>query len=141
KHCRLDMNYVAELAAMITQVPEIQRQLTYFPNNSLYRMADTYRYASFTIKNKFRHDDLTSVNSTPYLDKILHTAAQGATIPVLTDCITDDDITGEEAAEFIQELIESQLLVSELEPTVTGDEFFDVLAKKLEALQHTRPLT
>jgi len=141
KHCRLDMNYVAELAAMIAQVPEIQEQLTYFPNNSLYRMADTYRYAAFTIKNKFRHYDLTSVNSTPYLDKVLHTAAQGATIRELTDCITGGDIMAEEAAAFIQELIESQLLVSELEPTVTGEEFFDVLTRKLEAMQHTRLLT
>ncbi|GAA0537613.1 lantibiotic dehydratase [Chitinophaga japonensis] len=141
KHCRLDMNYVAELAAMITQIPEIQQQLTYFPNNSLYRMADTYRYAAFTIKNKFRHYDLTAVNSTPYLASILHTAAQGATLRELADCITDEEITGEEAAEFIQELIESQLLLSELEPTVTGEEFFDVLTRRLETLQHTRPLT
>lgn len=141
KHCRLDMNYVAELAAMITRIPAIQQQLTYFPNNSLYWMANTYRYAAFTIKNKFRHYDLTSVNCTEYLEKIIQTATPGATIHTLYKCIADDEITEEEAQEFIQELIDSQILVSELEPTVTGDEFFNSLIKKLDSLQHTQALT
>lgn len=141
KHCRLDMNYVAELAAMITRVPVIQQQLVYFPNNSLYRLANTYRYAAFTIKNKFRHYDLTSVNGSAYLEKIIQTAASGATINTLCQCITDNEITAEEAREFIEELIDSQILISELEPTVTGDEFFNSLITKLDTLQHTGTLT
>lgn len=141
KHCRLDMNYVAELTAMITRVPGIRQQLTYYPNNSMYKIADTYRYAAFSIKNKFRQYDLTSVNCTPYLDTVLATAAGGASIGSLCNSITSDDITEEEATEFIQELIDSQLLVSELEPTVTGEEFFTLLVKKLQALQGTADLT
>lgn len=141
KHCRLDMNYVAELAAMITRVPAIQQQLIYFPNNSLYQMANTYRYAAFTIRNKFRHYDLTSVNCTEYLEKIIYTATNGATTDTLYQCIIDDEITEAEAKEFIQELIDSQILVSELEPTVTGDEFFNSLIQKLATLQHSGELT
>ena len=141
KHCRLDMNYVAELAAMLTRIPAIQQQLIYFPNNSLYQMANTYRYAAFTIKNKFRHYDLTSVNCTEYLEKIIATASRGATIDTLYQCIVDDEITGEEAKEFIQELIDSQILVSEMEPTVTGDEFFNSLIQKLDTLEHSGELT
>ena len=141
KHCRLDMNYVAELAAMITQLPEIQQQLTYVPNNSLYQIGNAYRYASFTVKNKFRHYDLTSVNCTDYLDAILETAKQGATIAQLCESIVSDDITTGEAREFIQELIDSQILVSELEPTVTGEEFFNHLIHKLATLQNTEAIT
>lgn len=141
KHCRLDMNYVAELAAMITRIPAIQQQLTYFPNNSLYRMGDTYRYAAFTIKNKFRHYDLTSVNCTDYLEKILETAAPGATISTLSACIVADEITEAEAKEFIDELIDSQILVSELEPTVTGEEFFNTLIDRLRTIEGTDQLT
>jgi thiopeptide-type bacteriocin biosynthesis protein len=140
KHCRLDMNYVAELASMITRVPAIQQQLVFFPNNSLYRMAETYRYAAFTIKNKFRHYDLTSVNCSDYLEKIIRTASHGATIDALCQCITDEEITAEEAREFIEELIDSQILISELEPTVTGNEFFNNLISRLDALQHTQTL-
>jgi thiopeptide-type bacteriocin biosynthesis protein len=141
KHCRLDMNYVAELADMIARQPEIQQQLTFVPNNSLYRAGNAYRYASFTVKNKFRHYDLTSVTCTDYLDAVLATAQNGATIAQLTNCIVSDDITEAEAREFIHELIDSQLLVSELEPTVTGEEFFNRLIHRLAALQNTAAIT
>lgn len=136
KYCRLDMNYVAELAEKFSLIPELQDQLLYFPNNSLYRTGDTYRYAAFTVKNKFRLYDLTSVNYSTYLEGILQHASNGATIQQLSERLTSEDISAEEAREFILELIESQLLISELEPTITGEEFFHVLVRKLKKLAH-----
>ncbi|SFE76616.1 thiopeptide-type bacteriocin biosynthesis domain-containing protein [Chitinophaga sp. CF118] len=141
KHCRLDMNYVAELVATISQIPEIQSQLTFYPNNSLYKIADAFRYAAFTINNKFRHYTLTSVNYSDYLQQILTTAAGGASIHTLCASIVSEEISNEEALEFIHELIESQILISSLEPTVTGEEFFSLFIKKLEALENTTPVT
>lgn len=139
KHCRLDMNYVAELVTTISQMPEIQSRLIFYPNNSLYKIADSFRYAAFTINNKFRHYTLTSVNYTDYLQQILTTAAEGASIHTLCNSIISEDISYEEAHEFIQELIESQILVSELEPTVTGEEFFSLLIQKLD-MDHLRKI-
>lgn len=141
KHCRLDMNYVAELVTAISQIPEIRSQLHFYPNNSIYKIADTYRYVAYSIKNKFRHYTLTSVNHSDYLERILAIAADGASIDILCSSITDDDITYEEALEFIHELIESQLLLSELEPTISGEEFFSLLIKKIAALENTEGLT
>ncbi|SFW54911.1 thiopeptide-type bacteriocin biosynthesis domain-containing protein [Chitinophaga sancti] len=141
KHCRLDMNYVAELAAMITQLPEIKVQLRYFPNNSIYPVADTFRYAGFTVKNKFRHYELAAVSRSPYLETLLSVAGSGATIAALCAAIVDDEITEDDAREFIDELIENQLLVSELEPTVTGEEFFSYLLQRLSTLSGTTAIT
>ncbi len=137
KHCRLDMNYVAELAAMITQLPALKVQLRYFPNNSIYPVADTFRYAGFTVKNKFRNYELAAVSRTPYLETLLAVASKGATIAELCAAIVDEEITEEDAREFIDELIVNQLLVSELEPTVTGEEFFSYLLKRLSTLSGT----
>ncbi|PSL27086.1 lantibiotic dehydratase [Chitinophaga ginsengisoli] len=136
KYCRLDMNYVAELAEKIALIPAVQEQLRYFPNNSIYRTGDTYRYAAFTIKNKFRQYDLTAVNYSAYLEQVLEKAAAGTTIAELCAYLTGEDISPEEARDFIQELIDSQILISELEPTITGEEFFHILIRKLQALQH-----
>ncbi|RFM35946.1 lantibiotic dehydratase [Chitinophaga silvisoli] len=137
KHCRLDMNYVAELAAMIAQLPALKVQLRYFPNNSIYPVADTFRYAGFTVKNKFRNYELAAVSRTPYLETLLAVARDGATIAELCAAIVDEEITEEDAREFIDELIINQLLVSELEPTVTGEEFFSYLLKRLSTLSGT----
>ncbi|MBO9732521.1 MAG: lantibiotic dehydratase [Chitinophaga sp.] len=143
KHGRLDMNYVAELAAAITAVPEIREQLLYYPNNSLYATGKQYRYAAYTVKNKIRSYYLTAVNQSPYLDKILQTTAQGATLADIRNCIVseEDDISETEADEFITELLENQLLVSELEPTVTGTEFFVHLTRRLQQLKGTEEFT
>ncbi|SDG81631.1 thiopeptide-type bacteriocin biosynthesis domain-containing protein [Chitinophaga filiformis] len=137
KYCRLDMNYVAELAEKIALIPEVQEQLHYFPNNSVYRTGDTYRYAAFTIKNKFRQYDLTAVNYSTYLEQVLEKATTGATIGELCAYLTGEEISPEEARDFILELIESQLLISELEPTITGEEFFHILVRRLKTLQQT----
>ncbi|WP_143307139.1 lantibiotic dehydratase [Chitinophaga vietnamensis] len=131
KHSRLDMNYVAELAATITATPTIREQLTWYPNSSLYKMGSTWRYAAYTIKDKYRHYYLTSVNATEYLEIILLKAASGATLEALSQSIVADDITPEEARDFVQELVDSQLLVSALEPTVTGEEFFSYFSRQL----------
>lgn len=141
KHCRLDMNYVAELVAMISQIPGIQDQLKYYPNNSLYKVANKYRYAEFTTSNKFRSYDLTVVDCSEYISKIVITAGKGATLAALAQCIVCSDISEEEAKEFVKELVQNQLLVSELEPTVTGEEFFTRLLKKMHTLENTAGIT
>lgn len=141
KHCRLDMNYVAELSSAISQVPEIQEQLMYYPNNSLYKIAGKYRYAEFTIKNKFRRYHLSAIDSSDYLETILNCASHGATLPTLTQSIVSDVISYTEANEFVMELLQNQILVSELEPTITGEEFFSRFIKRLSTLNHTDAIT
>lgn len=141
KHCRLDMNIVAELSAMISQLPSIQHQLQYFPNNSLYKIAGKYRYAEFSLKNKFRTYNLAEVACSDYLEKIINTALKGATSNELAEAIVDDDISIDEAKNFVLELVQNQLLVSEAEPAVTGEEFFTRLINKLSALENTSDIT
>lgn len=51
-----------------------------------------------------------------------------------------DDISQEEAAEYLEELELAQLLVSELEPNVSGTEFFQVLLTKLQQLTETEEI-
>lgn len=135
KHCRIDMNYVAELTSVITSIPEIQSCLQYFPNNSMYKIGDRYRYAEYSTKNKFRTYHLSQVPCTAYLEKIIEFASRGATLNSIANNIVDSDINETEAKEFVGELVQSQILVSELEPTVTGEEFFSILVKKLSQIE------
>lgn len=137
KHCRLDMNNVAELANMISQIPEVQSQLNYYPNNSLYKIGSKFRYTEFAIKNKFRTYHLAEVASSDYLEKIISTANNGVTLSALTKCIVSNTISEDDATEFVTELVQNQILVSELGPTVTGEEFFTKLIKKLHPLEST----
>jgi thiopeptide-type bacteriocin biosynthesis protein len=55
------------------------------------------------------------------LTSTLDRAAGGATIRDLATALVDDDITYEEAEEYVREMVAAQLLVSDLGPVVTGD--------------------
>ncbi|WP_020607100.1 lantibiotic dehydratase [Spirosoma spitsbergense] len=138
KHSRLDMNYVAELAESICQDPAVKAQLRYFPNTSLYRLGDKLRYVEFRLKNKHRSYFLSSLSNTDYLDSVLTAAKQGAYRQELAQTLVSDEISIDEALTFIDDIIASQVLVSELEPTVTGPEFYDVLLHKLEQIETSK---
>lgn len=142
KYCRLDMNYVAELAKAITTAPPIREKLLYYPNNSIYLSGSRFRYAAYTLRNKVRNYYLTAVDNTDYLRQLLATAANGATLEQIRQCLIseENEITWYDADEFVQELLANQLLVSELEPTVTGTEFFHILLERIRQMPEAAPV-
>jgi lantibiotic biosynthesis protein len=119
---RLDMEYVATLVGELERTPELRRRLTYRPNSSLYTAAGRTRYVEAVLRDRVRRHRLVAVDSSGYLLDTLSRAGAGATAAGLAEALVDDDITIEEATGFVEELIDAQLLVSELEPVVTGTE-------------------
>ncbi|MBS1601487.1 MAG: lantibiotic dehydratase [Bacteroidetes bacterium] len=141
RHSRLDMNYVAELAAGIAAIPVIRDQLRFYPNNSLYQVYDRYRYVGYKLRNKARSYNVISVDNTPYLSSILQKASKGALLSELAAVLKDGQTDESEVNEFLTEVVASQLLVSELEPTVTGQEFFYKLKHIVAGFNHTEALS
>lgn len=134
RHSRLDMNYVAELTEYITNLPAVKSHLKYFLNSSLYKVGNAYRYAQHRLKNKHRSYFLTSINFSKYLEKVVQNSQNGILLSELADSLVDKSVNQETAVAFVEKLIRSQVLVSELEPTVTGDEFFKVLINRLKSI-------
>lgn len=137
KHNRLDMNYVAEIAAALNQEPGIKTKLTFYPNNSLYLTNGFYRYYEYTLKNKKRDYYLVSIQSTPYIECVLDVAENGGKYTDIINALLNLSLTEESAYIFLDDVIETQLILSELEPTLTGREFFEVLTEKTQEIdQH-----
>jgi lantibiotic biosynthesis protein len=113
-HARLDMNCLAEIINTIHAIPGVKKYLQYFCNNSLYKTANTYRYVAYFTKNKIRSYCLASIDASVYTQKILETAVTGASIDLLIAVLADDGISTAEATLFIDELIESQLLITQI---------------------------
>jgi thiopeptide-type bacteriocin biosynthesis protein len=122
RHTRLDMEYVCALAASLAADETLRGQLAFRPNSTLIKSSDVLRYAEARMQGDERSYHLVAVEETDYLRATLDRAASGATADDLAAALVDGDITMEEAREFVGELIASQLLVPELEPSVTGPE-------------------
>lgn len=138
RHTRLDMNYLCTLAQQLNTLPVLLPLLRFFPNNSIYRSGETLRYVEYTYVHNRRVHQINSVAYSDYLQTILEHAQNGASINELASVILDDEISQEEAESFVGELIQSQLLVSELEPAVTGDEFIYQIISSLKSINRNK---
>lgn len=126
-----DMNYITSLLHYIATSQHCKEQLLFYPNTTLYLIANQYRYIEYQLKGVKRTYSIEGVEASTYLNKIVATAKTGKTINNLAAELVSDDITLSEAKNFIEILIENQVLVSELEPSVTG---IDMLEKAIEVL-------
>ena len=131
KYTRIDMDCLCKLIKKISEDENVKNLLRYFPNNSLYNVGDKKRYIEFSYNENKRLHKISSVENTEYLSKIIENAEQGQTIENLANLIVDDDISFADAKEFIIDLIENQILESELYPSVSGNDLLMELIKKL----------
>lgn len=131
---RPDMNYLVALSQELSKLEHIKKQLTYFPNSSLYEAGNKLRYIEYYYVNSRRHHQIVEIDHSPYLQEILTTATHGASLTVLADALIGDSISFEEASGFLDELLESQVLTSNLEPSVSGPPFVEQMIAILGTL-------
>lgn len=139
---RLDMHYLNGIITALAQLPLIQDQVLYYTNNSLYELPDGYRYAEYSIRNNNRYYELTSVEKTPYLEALLARAAAGARLADLVQLLVSiEEVTEEEARDFIVGMGSAQVLVSGLEPCITGEDPLAALISQLETMDQVSAIT
>ncbi len=131
RRTRLDMQYLCALIQNMEKIPEIRQHLLFYPNDSIYKLGGDLRYIEYTYKGTHRLHNISSVDSSEYLDLILSNAENGATIDQLAALLVDDEISHEDATDFLNEVIDSQVLKSELDPSVVGGDILEVLIEKL----------
>lgn len=136
RHTRMDMNYLCALAQNLAKHPLIKENILFYPNSSIYPVGDQLRYVEYRYRQKARRTHhIVAVDRSDYLENVLEKAASGASLKELADLLVDDEITYEDARDFIEELVDSQVLVNQLEPAITGPEFLDQILAVLEPLK------
>lgn len=123
RHTRFDMHYLCALAQHVATLDCIKDRLLYFPNSSYYTLGDEIRYVEYKYINAKRHHLISAVHASSYLVAMLTMAGGGIKKETLIQFLVNEEIDIAEAIAFVNELIDSQLLVNELEPAITGDEF------------------
>jgi thiopeptide-type bacteriocin biosynthesis protein len=122
RHSRLDMDYLWALAEAVERDPQLREVFVYEPNSSLYEAAGRLRLAEARLDDNGRSYHLVAVDKSPYLTAALERAQGGAPLRAIAEVLVDDEISLAEAEEYVAELVDSQLLVSDARPLVTGDE-------------------
>lgn len=138
RHSRLDMGYLFSLAEELNADRDLRRSLRYRPSTSLYRAAGRLRYAEARYSGKDVDYHLVVVEPDEFLETALARAAGGATPGEIAAAVAASDPDGEisvdEAEGYVHELIDSQILVSELWPALTGPEAVHGFIETLERI-------
>lgn len=132
---KLDVHFLVGLSKHLNSIPHIKNNILYFSNNSIYTIGkNKIRFVEYENKEGKRDYIISSAPLSEELEQILLVSKEGKTIDELSSVLTNEEISLEEAREFIDELIENQVLVSELEPNVAGNDFLDSIILILERI-------
>ncbi len=126
---RLDMDYLNFIKELLENDSNVRNQIRFLPNNSLYETLVDFRFAESYLKDTFKFYKLSSVENSEYIAYILDFAKDRKTLDELKVALNKKypELAQEETAKFILEMWQSQLLISELELNITGDDPLQVL--------------
>lgn len=134
---RLDMHFLISLTQYFVKKKEIRNNLLFYPNNSIYRVGNKIRYIEYQNNNGKRDYIISSASLSDELQQVLQFLKNGKTIEQTAKALVSSQISIEEATDFIEELINNQLLTSELEPHVSGIDFLETIISVLSRVKAT----
>lgn len=131
RHVHLDMGYLEALMIRLQLDPAVRAKLRYQANTSISQSAGHLHYIETHHQGAGRVYTLASVDSSPEVGAVLRACEHPATIAELAAVLVAEDIDVEEATSFVTEMIDAQLLVSDLEPALTGSRSLDELCSRV----------
>ena len=141
RQTKFDMNFLVALSIQLAENTNIKQQLLFYPNTSIYKGGNHLRYVEYKYVKNHRIHNLEAVSNTRYLNLILEQAKTGKKLKDLAQLLISDTINVKEANQFIETLVENQLLISELEPTVSGTDFLEQIINTLSKLKNTEDIS
>ncbi|MCB2379306.1 lantibiotic dehydratase [Hymenobacter sp. BT635] len=138
RHTRLDMHYLCALAYQLSEIEAVKQRIRYFPNTSLYQIGEEIRYIEYHYQNEERVHQISSAAASPYMQHVIEASRSGLTRLEIAGLLAGEDELSEALA-YVDELIRAQVLISELEPTVTGPEFYHHIQAVLGRMNDTAP--
>ncbi len=135
QHTRLDSKLSYKILNKIIDSDEIKTRLSYFPNSTLYKIADKYRYIDYkTSQNGFLKFNFSQVQKDSYLKKIIKLCSNGIEYQNLVEQIIDEGFSEEDSKHYINELISNKIITSSLEASTIGNTIEQNLLNRLKIL-------
>src|SRR5690606_24717743 len=119
--------------SLISNSREVRNRVAYYPNSSIYSIGNKYRYTEFKVTDGEKSFEISEIAKTEVLEAIVKKARRGAKIADFQVVVSSlfPGIDSTESCDFINELIDNQVIVSNIEPTVSGIFYLDHLIKEL----------
>ncbi len=139
RHTRLDMDYLARLVAALDGDPAVRARLRYRANRSVYEASGRIRYVESRVEQRGRSHHLVAIDPSPYIRAAIDAASTWTAYERIVDAVValDPELDRADVTTFVHQLIDMQVLVSELELRVTGSDMLAELQAQLDAIPET----
>lgn len=133
-HVRYDMGFCLHLASLAEKDKILKDKLVFYPNSSIYKAFSELRYIHETDSKDITKIKVNSIEKSEFLESFLDFCREGRRLTEIYEyqynTMPDEDLPDR----YINSLINHKIIVSELEPNVTGKPYFNRLKKTIEAL-------
>ena len=136
---RLDTQFLGDLADAVLLNRTFGPVFTIRPNSSLYAAGGRFHYMEAYSQGGDRAYRLVAVDRSDPLDEVIRLAENGATIAELALALVNEDVSVNEARDFVYELLDAQIIVADIEPLVTGMAALDGMIDTLSTQEVTAP--
>ncbi|MEO6282319.1 MAG: lantibiotic dehydratase [Dyadobacter sp.] len=138
KKISVDIELIPAISKWLTTCSVVRKQLKLFPNTSLYPTGNAnYRYIEYIHHNTQNQYFISALDDSEALSLILDRSKSGATIPELVLALAAHGNACEESLEFVDLLIENQILEFEIGPQVVDGDHFLKLISQVSLLENT----
>lgn len=141
-HARPDMEYLMGIARILEKDPAIREKLLFSGNTTLYRVGSRWHYVEvgFSPETHRKTYDIVTVDDNSVIGDILDHCHGGRALAFIRDHLIARGWEMPEVGAFADSLVESQVLVSNLEPVVCGSEYLESLLSNLGQEFETNPV-
>lgn len=131
---KINSAIICNILKEINEIKALRPYIKFFSNNTIFDDNKYLRYLE-RLKNENSFDFvLGKIESTEFIEIIVERARNGVKIDQLVDILNEDDIDTDEIVDFVNELVDLQLLVSEFQYDVLDIQFESNLIERLRLL-------
>lgn len=129
---RLDMEVIFKIYQKLMSNIDIKKSVRYIANNTVYVIGDKYRFNEVFFKADEINYQISELEQNEYLDKIYNECEDFLSLDAIVDILDDGEYDRSDYEEFAFSLIENQILVPEIQPTLVGKDTFSRMIEILE---------
>lgn len=98
---------------------DLQEKSLFYPNNSIYQVGNDIRFVEYTQEQAERRYFISSIQNSEELQSALSLAGNGCYLSEIRSHLAAHGLSDANAAEFVHDLLQFQLLVCDLSPRIT----------------------
>lgn len=129
---RLDMLYCCVISQKLLKKHAVREQLEFRANSTLYQIGRNVRYISSHSNGQGRLFQIKELPMTSPIRLVLRNTRKYTPFENIVSLMTSNyEMAADDAREYIHHLVDNQILVSSIDPMVTGEDMFKHLSSSI----------